>query len=520
MFSWGKMRHSSLIFEFNSMVINQLARLKAWLRFVSPAPLPVALLCLTFAGTASAQQLFQPPGANVTFGDVTHGIFAQSASTNPAAAAAYLAREGEGAKSGTAVSTAVGIEYGNIQEIWDYYDELSKAFSKSDPGDDIGGPGQDPGDKPDGGIDLGQIWDMLDPEIQAKVDSIANQVATQVAALALISAEGYGKAWIAADAPMVFKSERLGGAWTLQLHWSGTSRAFGLADSIEFSREEARAAIEDWFNTEVANRPMTLPIGSQVRLVVDALGNVSFSLKNDSLLASKSSQLAALSVGYGREVWSGGGGTLFAGVKGNLYDMRLSRYGVRFGDITDSEELFDEIRNADFERDTRLGFDLGVLWVGENYQLGAQLKSINEPDFDFPVISLPISNPELIQRLENEAIYTMERQLKLEASLHSKNRRWSFHLGADANSAKDPVGDEFQWLTASVGYSMENQWFPSIRFGYRENLAGTERTYASVGATLFKYVNFDIASALDTTKIDGQALPNSLIASIGFQVSW
>jgi hypothetical protein len=481
----------------------------------------VVLLTVSPSRNVSAQQLFQPPGANLTFGDVTHGMRAQSASTNPAAAAADLAREGDAARSGTVVSAAAGVEYGNVEELWDYYDRLSQAFSKSEPGDDIGGPGQNPGDKPDDGIDLGDIWDTLDPDIQDEINSVVNQVTTQAAALALIVTDGYGKAWVAADAPILFRKERFGGAWTMQLHWSGTARAFGIAQRIDFTREQAREAIEDWFNTDVAERPRILPIGDQVRLVVDALGNVRFSLENDSLLAAKSSQLAALSVGYGRELWSGNDGTLYVGFETHLYDMRLSRYAVRFGDITNSEELFDEIRNADFERDTRLGLDLGVLWVGENYQLGAQLRSINEPDFRFPRSSLPtISNPELLQILEADTIYTMERQLKLEASWFSRDRRWSVHLAGDGNAAKDPVGDAFQWLTASVGYSTQNEWFPGFRLGYRQNLVGTEKTYVSVGATLFKYVNIDVASALDTTEIDGRTLPESLIGSIGFQVSW
>ncbi len=483
-------------------------------------PSTVLLAVLFIGNGASAQQLFQPPGANLTFGDVTHGMRAQSASTNPAAAAADLAREGDAARSGTVVSAAAGIEYGNIEQIWDYYDELSRAFSKSDPGEDVGGPGQDPDDKPDDGIDLGDIWDTLDPDIQDEIESVVDQVATRAAALALILTEGYGKAWVAADAPFVFKNERFGGAWTMQLHWSGTARAYGLAEEIDFTREQAQAAIQDWFDTEVANRPSSLRVGDQVRLVIDELGNVRFSLENDSLLASKSSQLTALSFGYGRELWAGGGGTLYAGVETHLYDMRLSRWGVRFGDITNSEELFDEIRNADFEKDTRVGFDIGVLWVGENYQLGAQLRSLNEPDFRFPEIKLPISNPDLVRVLQADGVYTMERQLKLEASMFTQDRRWSFHLAGDANSAEDPVGDEFQWLTASVGYSTRNEWFPGFRLGYRQNLVGTEKTYASVGATLFKYINLDIASSLDTTRIDGQTLPESLIASLGFQIAW
>jgi hypothetical protein len=37
---------------------------------------------------------------------------------------------------------------------------------------------------------------------------------------------------------------------------------------------------------------------------------------------------------------------------------------------------------------------------------------------------------------------------------------------------------------------------------------------------VFKYINLDISSALDVTRIDGKKLPEGLMASIGFQVSW
>jgi hypothetical protein len=59
-----------------------------------------------------------------------------------------------------------------------------------------------------------------------------------------------------------------------------------------------------------------------------------------------------------------------------------------------------------------------------------------------------------------------------------------------------------------------------VRFGYRQNLAGTEKSYASLGMTMFKYFNFDIASALNVTNIDGRRLPEGLMLSMGFQVNW
>ena len=131
---------------------------------------------LVSVSSASAAPVYQPPGANLTYGDVTHGQRIQSASGNPAAAAADLARGDKKRTRGTILSAAAGLEYGNVQNLFDVYDELTKAYEPSDPGTG-GGPGQNPGDKPDGGIDLGDIWDSLDPDFQETISAVAAEVA-------------------------------------------------------------------------------------------------------------------------------------------------------------------------------------------------------------------------------------------------------------------------------------------------------------------------------------------------------
>ena len=156
-----------------------------------------ALVAPLLMADAAAQKLFQPPGANLTYGDVTHGMRVQSASTNPAAAAADMARQGDEAKSGAVVSAAAGVEFGNIQQLWDFYDEISRAYQPSD--GDVDYPGQLPETKPPGGIDLGDIWDTLDPDIQDELAAIADEVYRQAAVLALISCAvvASGLAWLA-----------------------------------------------------------------------------------------------------------------------------------------------------------------------------------------------------------------------------------------------------------------------------------------------------------------------------------
>jgi hypothetical protein len=482
------------------------------------------LICLSFLFpviTARAGPVYQPAGANLTYGDVTHGQRVQSASGNPAAAAADVDRATKKRTRGTVLSAAAGLEYGNVQNLFDFYDNLTKAYEPSDPGTG-GGPGQLPEDKPEGGLDLGDIWDSLDPDFQETINAVATEVAKQAVILALIAKEGYGKAWVAAEAPFVLGSEHYGGSWTYGVNWSGTSKAFGISHPIEFDADAAREALEDWFNQLPIDRPVQFPLDDQILLSIHPVTDaVRFSINNDSSMLSKATQTTELSVGYSRLAWSNDSGSLFLGAEARLYMMRLSRLSVRFGDITDSEELFGAIRDSHFSNDERLGVDFGALWVGNNYQLGAQLTNVNEPNFSFPDVDLePYNNDGVIGFLLSDQSYEMDRQLKLEASIFTSNRRWSAHLGLDADPATDPMGDDYQWATVSAGLVTDSWWIPSARIGFRENLAGTKMKYLSAGVTAFKLLNIDLSSALDTVSIDGHKLPQGLMVSVGLQLTW
>jgi len=479
----------------------------------------IGILSLAACPYAVADPVYQPSGSNLTIGNVSHGGRVQSASSNPAAAAANLARSEGKRFRGTVVSVAAGLEYGNVQNLFDFYDEVTGAYEPSDPGDNDG-PVNLP-EKP-GGIDLEDIWDSLDPDAQEAASAVAKEVATQVALLALIQEEGYGKAWLAADAPFVIDNNYLGGTWTFGVNWSGSSKAYGLTQPIEFDEDEARQKLQDWLDTLPINRPELLPISDDVVLTPNPeQGAIFFSLTNDSSIVTKATQTTEFDLGYSFPAWSGDTGSLYLGAEASLYFMKLSRFSVRFGDVTDSEELFDAIGDSEFRNDEGIGIDVGALWVSDNYQLGAQFTNINEPGFIFPDVDLePYSSEGAIEFLVADQRYTMDRQLKLEASLFTSDRRWSAHVGYDADAATDPMGDRFQWLTVSGGFTTDSWWLPSGRIGYRQNLAGSKLSYVGIGVTAFKFLNIDISSALDTVKIDGSTLPQGLMGSIGFQITW
>jgi len=200
----------------------------AFVRFTTAAA------ALLFTTSAWAEPIHQPPGANLTYGNVTHGQRIHSTTSNPASAAAQITRGRGRATSGGAVSVTAGIEYGNIAELFDTIDELSKAFEPSDPGGG-GGPALENPKEP---IDIGKIIDTNFPNHKEVIDKVAQEVGNRAAILALIAAEGHAKAFASVDAPFVVGTEVLGGAWTFGINWSGTSKAIGLVDPIEFNFDQ------------------------------------------------------------------------------------------------------------------------------------------------------------------------------------------------------------------------------------------------------------------------------------------
>ena len=78
----------------------------------------LAIFSIAFLAVSRAigAPVYQPPGANLTYGDVTHGQRVTSAMSNPAAAAANLERAGERGSGGRARSAIAVSEYGNVQD--------------------------------------------------------------------------------------------------------------------------------------------------------------------------------------------------------------------------------------------------------------------------------------------------------------------------------------------------------------------------------------------------------------------
>ncbi|MCE3252819.1 MAG: hypothetical protein K0Q67_1839 [Cellvibrio sp.] len=454
--------------------------------------------------------------SRLTLGDVTAGNGNISTSSNPASGA--FDRQFLDSDTGVAGYWNFGaaIEYGNVDDLFDRIDEASAALDRqeagSGDGDDVGGSG----------ADVGTIDNVSNPDLEALIDSVKDRAVKVAAVLAFIRTEGYAIAQGGSEFALLINNDVLGGTLRFDVTgWINTS-AVGLTEALEFDADAALAELRAAYDLAPGDPRTTFDLTGGLHLTFDPnTREVSATYDNDSLLLTRAAKLVEFGTSYSRPMFSADEGTLFFGVRPKLTQIGLTRLTTRLGDLTDAEDVFDDARDADFVTENKLGLDLGLLWQSARYRAGITLINLGEPEFDFPELDYSgISNSEIRKELGDTERYTAEHQFKAEGAWVSEGQRWSIFAAYDINSVFDPAGSETQWGSLSTSYDFENAWFNNIRAGVSRNFAGSELSGASLGATMFKFLNLDISSTLSETRIDGEELPRGLGAAIGFNYSF
>lgn len=218
-----------------------------------------------------------------------------------------------------------------------------------------------------------------------------------------------------------------------------------------------------------------------------------------------------------------------AGLRLSAYQARLYR---QFMAVVDADGNSNKIEfNSDrsySQSASAIGLDAGVNWVEDNYQLGATIYNINGPSFDYPS---PLKDPNTAnqaaaQQLAASGKVNLQDRVRLkphlvvEGSLHSADKRWLLQSSLAVNKTTDFVGDEQQYFTASVGYNaerFEQGWLdyvmPSVRLGYRHNLAGAKLSGMGLGLS-WGVVNLDLYTSLQKVQADGTSVPRSAGGSL------
>lgn len=468
------------------------------------------ILCQSHTSLANGNP---PSAANFTLGEVNHGHSLPTGNLNPASVSAY--RERSDAMRG-AFNIGANIGYGNLDEIFDLYNQIA---SEVEPGDPEGDP-----ESPEHLPSNPNFDDIIAkyPELEELIDKVVDKATFLAAALVLIKVEGYATATTDGELSVLISDDIAGGSLTFNTQANANIKALGIIDSFNTNKDYIVDQLKAAYALEPGDPITEFRLGDGLNLTVNPdTGEYDLDFYNDSLLLTKSAKMASFSLGYSREAFSNQHGSLFWGFEPKIYRVGLSQIDHRFGDLRDSKSLFEDIKNTSHSYDTAVSLDLGVYWQADHYALGFTLNDPFQPNFEFPDIDMSrYQDSEIIQRLESESTYQIKRQGRIESSLFNSSQNLSAHLALDTNRYYTPMGDKYQWFTAGVGYKTSYWWVPSLRAGYRKNLVGDELDYIGVGANFFRYLDLDIGTSLETVTLDGDTVPRSLTVSLGAQFNF
>ena len=462
---------------------------------------------LTAAITTGAQA--QHPG-QLAGGDITHaGVAPHERSIGLGANPSTPSLSERRVRFGILSNISAGYEFGDaddfdrdVEQITDTFELLESRFNALDESSD-------------------------DDEIQSL---LADAIDFETNANALIndlSDSAYGKLSVSANgpgAPLSIRSEALKGVVTfdygvnidgrIAVESSGDAFASGL-DALN-PHEVTSDDIDDAGQTD----------DGYPFVEIDGEEYV-FRPEKDAGLAVQGGIVQRFTAGYAREVSHNRDGSLHAGATVSGYRVTLARSGVLLDDSDDVEDRAEDEFEDNQTTTTGFGIDVGVTWVADNFSLGATARNLNAPSFEYPD---PCDSDEASQSClffeanpqaaRNGSSWTMERQLTLEGSVYTQNRRWILAARLDANAVADTTGDDYQWAAVSATYIPDSFWIPSPRAGIRTNLAGEELTYISGGATFFRFLHLDVAGTLEETSVDNSTGPRSMQASLGMDLQF
>ena len=339
------------------------------------------------------------------------------------------------------------------------------------------------------------------------------------AILALIATEGYAKVEANGEASFVVNEDLYGGTLLLGTAYEGGARVLGIFEKINFDTEQAKqqlATLPDFNDTDPIQE---LDLSGGVTLFYNpANHNTKLAIDNDSLLLVKSTKVSQFSLSYSRKFISFDFGDLYWGVKPTYYRIGLANVDTRIGDITDTESIFDDIKDANFNYQTGFDLDLGLVFSSQNYQLGISVTKLTEQEYNFPELDRTrYSSIEILDKLVNHNSFVLERQVKLEAGIFTSQREWSLHLELDGNEVVEMSKDKYQWFTATGAFASDNWWLSSARLGFSRNLTGSRLAYLNAGITTMKFLNLDLAFTQDKVNLDGSELRRGVSFGLGVQ---
>jgi len=374
-----------------------------------------------------------------------------------------------------------------------------------------------------------RIASALTAEIDAAVSTIATSFqndinATVTPAVNALNDNGSLKLGMIAYVPLtplVITHNKLGGSLVLNANIS-------VQGKLNYTSSYTKPAAAINANAVTASGDPTVAANWSVD---ENTLNPQFDIATDAAVAIKTAAITEIGVGYSMPFRKYEKGQVYLGGGVNLYQVGLSKSFVGLAGTTNTDRVLRDQVDASLDMDNGFGIDLGAMWIADNYSLGATVSNINSPSFDYQNTSVcsDFSNYVDLNNASNNVTsttlaqcnaietYSMDPQLSLEASTHAWNDKLTLGFGLDANAVADPLGAEYQWLTASAGANLGN-WI-AIRGGYRSNLADNGLSFYSLGATALG-VNLDLAVSKESIDLNGSTVPRAGYLNISWGVTF
>lgn len=464
--------------------------------------LGAALLTALPMGAASAATGYlQYGGGNAT--SLTTRAAGLSAVTGNPAAGHNLLREGQNFRTGIFSIPQFGAELGPVDNFTDDVDEFQDRFEQLE---------ED--------FDNAQTQQELD---QARADGAQlfadfRPVLTEISDAAFLNLDFQQQIPLT---PAVFRA--LGGVFTVNLSADVKMKLRTVGADIFFVDDQKNRVADD----------------------SDQADDIS----TDLAAFVKAGAFGELAVGYSRELPLAGllplpeGLRLSAGGRLKVVQGVLSKAVARVqddeddnGNEEDDTAMDRALDNFDDRKQTTTSFgvDVGVMGEWKGFYGGLTVFNLIAPEFDYPELGGDCDaiyldkNSGAYKDCEAEnsfgdqvgltETYSDDTRLHAELGYRILESNWVIGGALDLNKVESVVGDEFQWASLTAGYESQNWWLPGFTLGLRQNLAGSELSFATASVGLLRVMRINLSYGLEQAEHEDESVPRGLAVGIGFEM--
>lgn len=439
-------------------------------------------VCSTYA--VASMNVYQPIGSSIVLGNYGNRHALSTASGNPASS--YLMANLQGFRVSFLGPVGIAVEGGGVNSINDKVDELEAIFDEDFTSSiDIDQIKTDAANSSDPDAYVVAEIDKLLADINSSLDSADTVISD-------ISRTTYAKFATTVQAPflpIIYKTRRRG-VFTLDASASLVGRADILADNLVLTGVDDLETVTSASDLDTVN-------------IDDA------DVESDTSVYMKRASDYHFSVGYSEMVSRSETSALIVGGRLNFHRLALDQKLTVLTEDEDSSVSYSDFFLSRDAVSSGVSLDLGLILAARNFQLGASIANVNEPEFDYKglvsdctgLIGADKTSCEAALRFAGKGVfslnetYKMEAQMTVDAAIKSKDQHFSLAGSYDVNAIADPLGDEYQWATVSLSYFSDSWVLPGMRVGYRKNLVGSELNYYTAGLTFYRRLDVDVAYA-------------------------